>query len=238
MRPMLPMLLVVAVSLPGSLALQRAPTAQLLEEALISIRAGRAEQAVLQLEAMREKQPESAAVHHYLGLAYEKQERHSAAVRSLERALELEPARTAALAPLGWSQFYLGRSEDARNSFMRYLEVAPGDAQARLGLGLVEADDGHPDRARLHFLETIQLTHARDDKKNEAFARSALADVELQAGNLITATRLLEAAIAIRPGNGALHLKLAHVLEIRGEHEAATAARATHARLHAGAEPH
>jgi protein O-GlcNAc transferase len=235
MRLILAALLVAAISLSGSLALQHAPPTQILTEALEAIRSGRPQQAVATLEALRDKQPDSAVVHHYLGLAYEKQDRYSAAVGSLTRALQLDPSRMAALAPMAWSQFYLGRSADARHSFTRYLGVAPGDPQARLGLGLVEAEDGHPERARLHFLETIQLTRAQGDRENEALARSALADVELRNGNLLTASRLLEAAIALRPADGALHLKLAHVLDISGDTEGAAAARATHARLSAGA---
>lgn len=235
MRLLFAALLVAATSLSGSQAAQHAPTSQRLQEALQAIRGGHAQRAVVSLETLRDEQPDSATVHHYLGLAYEKQERYSAAIDSLNRALQLDPSRMAALAPLAWSQFYLGRSGEARHSFTRYLAVAPGDPQARLGLGLVEVEDGHPDRARLHFLEAIQLTRAQGDGDNEALARSALADVEMRNGNLLTASRLLEAAIALRPADGALYLKLAHVLDISGDDEGAAAARAAHAKLSEGA---
>lgn len=233
-------LLPVVVALSLSLSAPQAQPADSttdhrLEQAMAAIRAGRVDAAVAELEALREQLPGLSAVHHVLGLAYEKQDRHAAAATSLERALELEPTRLAALAPLAWSQFYLGRSDEARVNFRRYLEIAPGDARAHLGLGLVEAEAGNSDRARIRFLETIQLTHARGDDDSEALARAALADVELRQGNLITATRLLEAAIALRPTDAALHLKLAHVLDIGGETEAAAAARAEHARLEAEA---
>jgi len=195
--------------------------ASVLSRAARSIEAGRPADALRELEPLVHDHPDSAKLHHHLGLAYEKQQRYELAAERFRRALELDPRLHEARAPLGWCLYYLGRLDSSREVFERYVAIVPTDARALLALGLIEFDADRLDGARSRFLQAIELTRLREDVVNEALLRARLADVEQRAGQLEAARRLLVVAIKLDPHNESYYYKLARVLQRIGDADGA-----------------
>ena len=197
------------------------PPASVLSRAARAVEQGRPADALRELEPFVDDHPDSARLHHTLGLAYEKQQRYRLGAESFRRALELDPRLHEARAPLGWCLYYLGRLDDAREVFERYLTAVPTDARALLALGLIEFDADRLDGARTRWLQAIELTRARNDVADEALLRARLADVEQRAGQLEAARRLLVVAIKLDPKNESYYYKLARVLQRIGDADGA-----------------
>ena len=192
-----------------------------LSRAEKSIEEGHPADALRELEPLVDDHPDSATLHHHLGLAYEKQQRYELGAERFRRALELDPRLHEARAPLGWCLYYLGRLDSSREVFERYLAIVPTDARALLALGLIEFDADRIDGARSRFLQAIELTRVREDVVTEALLRARMADVEQRAGQLEAARRLLVVAIKLDPHNQSYYYKLARVLQRIGDADGA-----------------
>jgi tetratricopeptide (TPR) repeat protein len=195
--------------------------ASVLTRAARSIAEGHPADALRELQPLVQDHPDSATLHHHLGLAYEKQQRYELGAERFGRALELDPRLHEARAPLGWCLYYLGRLDSSREVFERYLAIVPTDAGALLALGLIEFDADRIDTARSRFLQAIELTRVRDDVVTQALLRARLADVEQRAGQLEAARRLLVVAIKLDPHNQSYYYKLARVLQRIGDADGA-----------------
>lgn len=154
----------------------------------------------------------------------------------LRRALALEPENSDALVQLGFAELALDRRDKARISFEKALDVAPDYEDARLGLALVafrEFDlataerlalrvrEAQPDNAEAQaLLGRISQARAalgkpetsRNNKTERVAGLVAEGDELRQAGRLPEAEELFREALALRPDDVDVMVRLAGVL--------------------------
>ncbi|MFY9825802.1 MAG: CHAT domain-containing tetratricopeptide repeat protein [Thermoanaerobaculia bacterium] len=139
-----------------------------------------------------------------LGLLAQDQGQPAAAVKPLREALRLRPRgspkRAVTLTTLGVSYRQLGRLEVARQAYAEALPIFrnPSREQALcLGnLGVLEASTGHDEAARDHFDRALELYETFADPPQTARTLEGKARVLRRHGNLETARKLMEDALA------------------------------------------
>lgn len=111
-----------------------------VREAQEAMRAGRADQAVQQLEALTVSAPSDACVWQLLGFAYREEQRMGEAARAFARAAELDSRD--AMNALGAAQANFESGLPAVELFQRALKLAPDNPRAISGLASALAAEG------------------------------------------------------------------------------------------------
>jgi eukaryotic-like serine/threonine-protein kinase len=104
-----------------------------------------------ELNAARERAPQLAAPHYWLGLMHGLQGRHGEAQPFLERFRELEPFNPLGATAFGMTSFSARRFEEARDAFARALDLDSHVGLALNGLGRSLLMLGDPDAALAAF---------------------------------------------------------------------------------------
>jgi len=142
--------------------------------------------------------------------------------RALERALSYDPGNEAALLALAADAGWRGDVRAAAGHLEKLLKSHPESREGRLRLALCRARLGDPKRARQLLGEILAAEPAapaaEDDPWLLSLTYQELARLQLAAGEAETAARTVEAGLARLPGDEALRLEQAFLLDCRGEH--------------------
>jgi len=211
--------------------------------------AGRGREALAVVDRALEARPKSSDLHDVRGRLLLELGRDAEARAAFDRGFALDASHPGALAGLGALAFRGGDAQQALAWFERSLEADPNDAEvayraaqlaAQLGRpaeavqrlrALLVRDPGHAEAA--HHLAWLLAQEGEDLDLALALAERAaklepaphvldtLAFVQLRRGELDSATRTLEGALAAHPGDATLRYRLGTVLLARGETDAA-----------------
>jgi Tfp pilus assembly protein PilF len=143
--------------------------------------------------------------------------------RALERSLTYDPGNEAALLGLAADAGWRGDVRAAALALERLLKHHPESPEGRLRLALCRARLGDPGRARQLLGEILAADPAHPDSGDPepwllSLAYQELARLQLAAGEAEPAARTVEAGLARLPGDEALQLEQAFLLDCRGEH--------------------
>lgn len=115
--------------------------------AQVLLRVGRAQDAVTELSAARQKLGSSFLISYFLGLALDRAGRPSAALIAFNRAAQLNPRSAEAYVGVGKTELALGQAQQAIVALQNALRLAPQDVQARRLLSAAYRRAGNTQKA-------------------------------------------------------------------------------------------
>jgi tetratricopeptide (TPR) repeat protein len=118
---------------------------------------GQADDALRQLYAGVQLEPEVADRHYQLGVVLARMGRLNDAIPQLSEAIRLAPADPSANYNLAVAFASAGRMEEALNQFKRTITLKPGYANAELGVAKVLLSMDRNDEAKPHLERALQL---------------------------------------------------------------------------------
>ena len=184
------------------------------------VAAGRAADAIAQLERSLELDPKSAAGQFELGTLLLNEKRLSEAIPPLERATELQPDWSDAFNNLGAVYLLRGEMDAARRAFDSAIAIDPRSAQAHFNRGRLLMAQRRQREALAAFMESIRL----DPDDSDTLAAAAAAQVST--GDVPGGIRSYREALRIRPDHLSALTDLAWIL---ASAQPANAARADEA---------
>jgi tetratricopeptide (TPR) repeat protein len=155
--------------------------------------AGRHDEAIGRLEALKTVRPNDDRVWSALGFAYHAAGREKDAEAGMRRARELPPERASEHRDLGALLAAQNRDREARAEYQRAMKVDPADAAVYVNLGNLERRAGSNEKA----LEAYRAAEARDSSL--AFALRGQAQVLTALGRSREAEAVYRRWIARRP---------------------------------------
>ncbi len=192
--------------------------------------------------------PDSYVMHLNLGTAYYQDRNFDGAERELQQALLLKPDSVNALNALGCLYLERGRLDDsaqmfqqaialkplwtdphfnygrllvkqdlttaALREFNKAVEVGPLNSSARLYFAQTLAKDGQIKEAEAEYRKSLELSDSLE-------AEHGLIDILLNSGRTAEAEPRMRTLLKKYPFDGAIHLKLAKLLESQGHREEA-----------------
>ncbi len=198
-----------------------------------------AENAIHTLEPLRDKANEDPQILATLGLAYIGVQRYQEGTELLESAAQLDPEASAIRAQLAIQQMVIGKESEAVQTLQEILAVDPNFTRADLLLvyaflqreqwdkaiaaaaklagrqpgdplplnlsGIAYRGKGEVDKARAYFSRALKL----DPKFHNATLH--LADMDIQAGDVKSATQRYESILAANPDMEMAALRLARI---------------------------
>ncbi len=179
--------------------------------------AGRAAEAVAELEEALRLQPDYAEAHLNLGNALFAAGRGDEAREHYEAAVRAQPDYAPAHMNIGFWLAAAGRFPEAIASYERALRLRPEFAEAHNNFGEALARMGDLDRAAARFENAVRL------KPAYAEAHNNLAGVRLQQNRPRDAIPLAEEALRLKPALAEAHSNLAYALLKTGRLDEATA---------------
>jgi TolB-like protein/Tfp pilus assembly protein PilF len=149
---------------------------------------------------------------------------HQELKSALERVLKTDPNHLEALHFRGWSQLSLGLPAEAEQSYLRIITIAPEDYRAYSFLAqtydmLARKDDMH----RMYRVTREKLEERLARHPEDAYARSLLGSVLIQAGEREAGIAQAERASAAVPDDGRVRYNVACAFARAGESERAIA---------------
>lgn len=166
-----------------------------LQKADAALAAGRTEDAIAAYERALASAPDSAAVHHNLGLAYRRKGDLGRALLEFRKAVELQPDLAASHGALSVLLASGGRLDEAVAQAREAASLAPEDAQYAYNLGVLLKDTGQSREAKEALLRAEVL-----DAGN-AEIQFHLGTVELGLGQMEAAVARLERYVAAAPAS-------------------------------------
>ncbi|MEO8663346.1 MAG: tetratricopeptide repeat protein, partial [Bryobacteraceae bacterium] len=161
------------------------------------------------LWAQREPPPE---VNQHLQSAqvYLDQEKYQEAARELRAAIAAYPQIRGAYYQLGFALFQTRQYVEAEKFFTKELTFQPPDPYSLYYLGRIRLDGGQRLRAVKYWEQSLQVGEVLD-------VRQRLATSYLALGRWDQTIQFLEASIAVRPEDGALHYLLGRAYKQKGK---------------------
>jgi tetratricopeptide (TPR) repeat protein len=168
-----------------------------------------------------ELEPQSHQFLEFLSETYFEMERFPDALAIYKKMLQLDPDRPSTHNAIGWLIQEEGRMAEARESFETALQLDPNFPPANLGLGGWHEELGELEAAEARFRKTLELHpgHTVALARLATTLRGKVSDAELG----LIQDRLSDAALT-GPARSALLFGLAHVLDDRGDYDAAASA--------------
>jgi Flp pilus assembly protein TadD len=158
------------------------------------LQAGRAGDAVVQLERALSIDPSDAEAHSNLGTALQVQGQLAEAMPHLGEAVRLKPADDRVRFNLGNGYYAAGKLDDAAREFRRAIQLNADNADAHFNLAMIVGPRNQLDEAVMHLRRVIELNPQNADAhRNLGLALS------LQ-GRLDEAIARVNASLRIRPG--------------------------------------
>jgi len=201
-------------------ALEDEPTnvRALLMRADLSLDQGDHAAALLDLEVLREREPDASVVRNRLGVALLDLGRIDAARVELREAMRLSDASPDPWINLGRLERRARRHQAAFDAFDGALALSAGDPDAHLGRGLARAALGELPEAERDFRRSAELA------PNEAEPLLALGDLLRDIGRVSEAIDVYREALSREDGDAASWLKLGNALVMEGQPALATRA--------------
>jgi HEAT repeat protein/tetratricopeptide (TPR) repeat protein len=160
---------------------------------------------------------------------YKKHRTLALLVGEYEKAVERDPKNAAALIVLGHLALADGKAEAAAAHYERALALRADDVDLLIALGDLDRRLGKPAEASARFARALPLATAKPRKKE---LLRALADLAIDAGDLPTAKRHLDAYLALDPGDLQSRLALGDAQQKAAQYDDAIATfRAAEAKL-------
>ncbi len=172
----------------------------------------------LSLEAydqLKQKHPENYRIYQLLGENYEVQGLHGPAIANYHKALERNPKARGIHLRLAEIYRNSGKPEKALEAYQQELGVNPGDALAMYRLGVLLLDQGKLDEAASYLEKSV----AADP--NSAPARAGYGRCLLEQNRLQDAIAQLRQAVKLDAGDAAAWFQLARALKMAGDSAAA-----------------
>jgi tetratricopeptide (TPR) repeat protein len=193
------------------------PVAALLERAVLALRAGRPADAIGPLHQATLLSPQSAVIHHDLGLAYLETGLVQESAAAFRRAVATDPNSTNAHFHLAISLERFGDVGAALVAYHRATELNPSLTEAWYRAGALVYTLGHRDEAIACF------KRAKESGSKTRFGRLGAARALLTAGRDREGERALRACIAADPENPLAYDLLGNLLAEAGHFEEAIA---------------
>lgn len=156
---------------------------------------GRSADALRELDALAEREPEAADLYSMRATVYEQRGLIPEALAAARRSVDLDGANA-------WTRVFLanqllrtGRPDDAEQHYRRAVEIAPDNLSYRLLLAQFFVLRGQPNRSLEH------LEHALRIEPNSAEARGWLAELYAAQGRFADARREIDAALELSPAD-------------------------------------
>lgn len=150
---------------------------------------GRFPEALAEFEKALRLTPNDIVLLNAIGLCYVRCNKIEDGVAALDHALKLAPNAAVIHFRKGWAQASGGDRRAAHKSYERAIELNPEFTEALAALASLDARDGKIEQARGYAERCL----AKD--KTEPTALSALAMIEIDAGNFAEAERILRRAL-------------------------------------------
>ena len=168
-----------------------------------------------------ELEPQSQQFLEFLAETYFEMERFPDALAIYKKKLELDPDRPQMHNAIGWLIQEEGRMAEAREYYETALRLDPSFPPANLSLGGLHEELGELEAAEARFRKTLDLHpgHTVALARLATLLRGKVSDAELA----LIRDRLCDLAVTGSP-RATLLFGLAHVLDDRGEYDAAASA--------------
>jgi tetratricopeptide (TPR) repeat protein len=186
-------------------------TRALLMRADLALDQGDHASALLDLEVLREREPEASVVRNRLGVALLALDRFDAARIELREAMRLSEASPDPWINLGRLERRVGDHRAAFEAFDGAIALSAGDPDAHLGRGLARAVLGELREAEGDFRRAAELA------PNDAEPLLALGDLLRDLGQVDDAISVYREALAREDGDAASWLKLGNALVLDGQ---------------------
>jgi len=165
--------------------------------ALEAVGQGQTDLAVQDLTALRDQNPNSAAVHLALGKAQIARRDAAAAIPELQKAVELAPKNAEAQYQLGWVQLNMKQNAaGAVGPLGQAVALQPGNNQFRTDYGAALMQAGQLDKA---VEELTKVTSTEGYSGSQAWLY--LGAAQLQSNRYNEAVAALEKSLAVKPDN-------------------------------------
>jgi tetratricopeptide (TPR) repeat protein len=125
--------------------------------AMLRLRAGQTDQAVVHFRNSLRLNPDSAPTHYNLGIALARQQRLDEALAEFREAIRLDPSHADAHNNAGAMLHTGGKFDEATVHYRRAVELRPDNAEARSNLGRVLTTTGHDAAALDEFRRALEL---------------------------------------------------------------------------------
>ena len=133
--------------LRAALELDPAAASVAASRGLLRALEGKPEDAIHQLQALLDRDPEFSLAHYFLGQVFDRQERFAEAAASLEQALTFGGESPEVVATLGYTRGRAGQGDEARTGLDRLRKLAESRYVSPALPGLVHIGLGDPDAA-------------------------------------------------------------------------------------------
>jgi tetratricopeptide (TPR) repeat protein len=195
-----------AATLGRIIALDPTDAASRLDLALLHQKNDRVAEAVAEYQEALELDPQSFAAHYNLGLLYMRQRKPLDAATEFDAARKLQPANVELLERLGDVRTYLKQYILAADAYQDALDRAGDPARLLPKLGFSLANDGKAAAA----VAALEKAVALDAENADAWflLGDLYADSGRGAGAIDAALAAYKKALALRPGQKAIHLNL------------------------------
>ncbi len=204
-----------------------APVSAEHAQARMTARRGEVDQALTELEAVRQKHPKAAIVHADYGYWLIKAGRAKEAVAALERAAELAPNSALIALNLGAARRQNHDLDGAESAFRTALRLKPGYGSARRALAQLLRKRGDAKAA----IQLLRQAAASGDNAERALALVSLGQTYLDGGKPDRAQRAFAEAVDRAPADVRLRVRIARswLRTSRPEHLAAATEQAQRA---------
>jgi arylsulfatase A-like enzyme/tetratricopeptide (TPR) repeat protein len=167
--------------------------------------------AVADLRAVIEADPMNTLARRHLAIALSSMHNYAAAIAEIDRLHELGDTTTLTAILLGECQRLDGRAADAVKTLQQAVERDERDPAVWNAYGRALTAAGERDKGLAAFRHALEL------QPDDGEAMSAVADMAIEAGDLVTARQTLETLAAGDPDDRAVQVKLAAVLARTGD---------------------
>ena len=163
-----------------------------------------------ELEQALELKPDSVNALNALGCLYLEQDRLEEAGKLFQQAIELRPLWTDAHFNNGRLLLKLGKRDEALKEFRTAVEVGQLNSTAHLFLARMLDEDGNVKEAEIEYRKSLELLPTLE-------AEHGLVDLLLKSGRDEEAEGRMKSWLKSYPFDGEIHMKLARVLEAKGD---------------------
>jgi tetratricopeptide (TPR) repeat protein len=159
----------------------RARAAQLREEGLKAVAAGREDEALRAFGLAIEADPKEEVSHHEIGKIFFRRGQTQEAIAHFRAAVRLRPKDTSAWYNLAFAERTAQKYPDAADAYRHYAALSPDDADAYYGLAESLRQSGHPGEAIEAYQQYLGKEKRDSEQKWLQRAKERIAELQPQA---------------------------------------------------------